>query len=144
MLAVSRPQARGAPAHCPDPRRYEACAFLRVASHFEGICGCALASQSWPSAKGFASNCYARQNHSHIVTPSRRLDVCIDPDDSMFLECADAARGDYLIGGNQRHFPRLWKKTKIITTRGVYQLGCASFNKVAKFRRLCINVELTS
>ena len=34
-----------------------------------------------------------------------------------FLECADAARADYLVTGNQRHFPRFWKQTKVITSR---------------------------
>ena len=63
------------------------------------------------------------KNHSHIVTPSRRLDVCTDPDDNVFLECADAARADYLITGNQKHFPRFWKKTKIITTREFISLA---------------------
>jgi putative PIN family toxin of toxin-antitoxin system len=63
------------------------------------------------------------KNHSHIVTPSRRLEVSPDPDDNMFLECADTARADYLITGNQRHFPRFWKKTKIITTREFISLG---------------------
>lgn len=63
------------------------------------------------------------KNHSHIVTPSRRLEVCSDPDDNMFLECADSARADYLITGNQKHFPRFWKKTKIITTREFISLS---------------------
>ena len=57
------------------------------------------------------------RNNSHVVTPSRRLEVASDPDDNVFLECADAARADYLITGNQKHFPRFWKKTKIITPR---------------------------
>lgn len=57
------------------------------------------------------------RNNSHVVTASRRLEVASDPDDNMFLECADAARADYLITGNQRHFPKFWKKTKIITSR---------------------------
>jgi putative PIN family toxin of toxin-antitoxin system len=56
-------------------------------------------------------------NHSHIVSPSRRLEVASDPDDNMFLECADAARADYLVTGNQKHFPIFWKKTKVITPR---------------------------
>jgi len=30
---------------------------------------------------------------------------------------ADAARADYLVTGNQRHFPKFWKKTKVITSR---------------------------
>ena len=57
------------------------------------------------------------KNHSYTVVPTRRLHVTSDPDDNMFLECADAARADYLVTGNQKHFPRFWKKTKIITTR---------------------------
>jgi|SRR5208282_2716795 len=57
------------------------------------------------------------ENRSHMMEPARRLDVCPDPDDNMFLECADAARADYLITGNQKHFPRFWKQTKVITPR---------------------------
>jgi uncharacterized protein len=56
------------------------------------------------------------RNHSHIVAPSRRLDVASGPDDNIFLECADKAGADYLITGNQKHFPAFWKKTKIITS----------------------------
>jgi putative PIN family toxin of toxin-antitoxin system len=63
------------------------------------------------------------RNHSYIVRPSRRLEVAGDPDDNMFLECADTARADYLITGNQRHFPRFWKRTKIITTREFISLS---------------------
>jgi uncharacterized protein len=40
-----------------------------------------------------------------------------DDADNIFVECADAARADYLITGNPRHFPKFWKKTKIITSR---------------------------
>jgi putative PIN family toxin of toxin-antitoxin system len=57
------------------------------------------------------------KNRTQIVNPERALRVAKDPDDNKFLECADAARADYLITGNQRHFPRFWKKTKIITSR---------------------------
>ena len=57
------------------------------------------------------------KNQSHMVAPARRLEVTVDPDDNMFLECADAAGADYLITGNQKHFPAFWKKTKIITSR---------------------------
>jgi putative PIN family toxin of toxin-antitoxin system len=57
------------------------------------------------------------KNHAQLVNPVRRLQVTRDPDDNHFLECADAARADYLITGNQRHFPRFWKQTKIITSR---------------------------
>jgi putative PIN family toxin of toxin-antitoxin system len=57
------------------------------------------------------------RNRSNLIVPSRRLEVSSDPDDNRFLECADAARADYLVTGNLRHFPRFWKKTKIITPR---------------------------
>jgi uncharacterized protein len=57
------------------------------------------------------------KNRGKLVVPSRRLEVSRDPDDNRFLECADAARADYLVTGNLRHFPRFWKKTKIITPR---------------------------
>jgi putative PIN family toxin of toxin-antitoxin system len=63
------------------------------------------------------------KNNSHIVTPSRRLEVSSDPDDNKFLECADAAHADYLITGNLKHFPRFWKKTKVITTREFISLS---------------------
>jgi predicted nucleic acid-binding protein len=43
--------------------------------------------------------------------------VAKDPDDDKFIECADAARADYLVTGNARHFPKFWKKTKVITSR---------------------------
>jgi uncharacterized protein len=40
-----------------------------------------------------------------------------DPDDNLFLECAQAAKADYLITGNTGHFPREWKYTKVVTPR---------------------------
>lgn len=57
------------------------------------------------------------KNRSHFVAPTRHLEVTKDPDDNVFLECADAAGADYLITGNQKHFPKFWKKTKVITPR---------------------------
>lgn len=57
------------------------------------------------------------KSRSYRVAPARRLDVASDPDDNMFIECADAAGADYLITGNLRHFPRFWKKTKVVTAR---------------------------
>ena len=63
------------------------------------------------------------RNHSHSVVPSRTLNVASDADDNIFLECADAARADYLITGNQRHFPTFWKQTKIITSRDFVTLA---------------------
>jgi putative PIN family toxin of toxin-antitoxin system len=57
------------------------------------------------------------RNHTHVVSPFHSIQAASDPGDDIFLECADEARADYLITGNQRHFPKYWKKTKIITSR---------------------------
>jgi len=56
------------------------------------------------------------ENHAHVVTPSRLGQVTLDPADNIFIECVDRARADYLITGNQRHFPKFWKNTKIINS----------------------------
>jgi putative PIN family toxin of toxin-antitoxin system len=57
------------------------------------------------------------KNRARLVRVVRPLQVAKDPEDDKFLECADAARADYLVTGNQRHFPKFWKKTKVITPR---------------------------
>jgi uncharacterized protein len=62
-------------------------------------------------------------NRNYLVHPNRRLEVTSDPSDNMFLECADAARADYLVTGNQKHFPRFWKNTKIINSREFVSLA---------------------
>jgi len=62
-------------------------------------------------------------NSSHLIAPSRTLDVCKDPDDNIFLECAEAARADYLITGNKKHFPPSWKHTKIVTARQFVEMS---------------------
>jgi putative PIN family toxin of toxin-antitoxin system len=56
----------------------------------------------------------SRSKHS---TPSHRLTVCSDADDSKFLECAEHAAADFLVTGNLRHFPASWKSTRIVNAR---------------------------
>jgi putative PIN family toxin of toxin-antitoxin system len=63
------------------------------------------------------------KNHGHTVVPTRWLEVTTDPADNIFLECADAACADYLVTGNQKHFPRFWKKTKVVTPREFVSLA---------------------
>ena len=63
------------------------------------------------------------KNNSRVVSPNRRIEVTSDPDDNIFVECADAARADYLITGNRKHFPAFWKSTKVITTRDFIELA---------------------
>jgi len=57
------------------------------------------------------------RQRAHVVKPVRTVQVAQDPGDNIFIECADAARADYLVTGNLRHFPRFWKNTKIVTSR---------------------------
>jgi len=57
------------------------------------------------------------KNQTRVVSPSPLVQVTSDPADNMFVECADAVRADYLVTGNQRHFPKFWKNTKIISSR---------------------------
>ena len=63
------------------------------------------------------------RNRCQVVHPRVRLEVTPDPDDNRFLECADAARADYLITGNLRHFPRFWKATKIVNAREFMEMA---------------------
>jgi len=57
------------------------------------------------------------ENSSYSVSPSQALQISTDPADNIFLECADSARADYLVTGNQRHFPKFWRQTKVISSR---------------------------
>jgi len=57
------------------------------------------------------------RSRTHTVIPVRALHITSDPGDEKFVECADTARADYLLTGNQKHFPAFWKKTKVISSR---------------------------
>jgi len=56
------------------------------------------------------------------VKPTKHADGCSDPDDNMFLECAEAAHADFIVTGNQRHFPAEWKKTRVIGVRELIEI----------------------
>lgn len=49
------------------------------------------------------------------VRPQTKVNACADADDNAFLECAEAARADFVVTGNLRHFPERWKETLIVT-----------------------------
>jgi uncharacterized protein len=59
---------------------------------------------------------------AHWVKPSVRVEECTDPDDNVFLECAQAAEADYLVTCNQRHFPERWRKTEVVSARELIEL----------------------
>ncbi len=51
------------------------------------------------------------------VRPTERVTACADPDDDIFLECAVAAKAEYLVTGNIKHFPVSWAGSRIVTPR---------------------------
>ena len=78
-------------------------------------CHVAASSAGSPFCSAPLDAAYPQSNP--VVTPKYRLHVTSDPDDNIFVECADAARADYLVTGNVRHFPEFWKATKVISSR---------------------------
>jgi putative PIN family toxin of toxin-antitoxin system len=57
------------------------------------------------------------RKRAHLIDAVQTVQITHDPEDNIFIECADAARADYLVTGNVRHFPRFWKNTKVVTSR---------------------------
>ena len=51
------------------------------------------------------------------VRPAERVRVCLDLDDDIFLECAQAAQAEYLVTGNLKHFPTSFGGTRIVTAK---------------------------
>ncbi len=49
------------------------------------------------------------------VRPSVTVRACSDPDDDIFLECAQASDAAYLVTGNIKDFPPRWHGTEIVT-----------------------------
>jgi putative PIN family toxin of toxin-antitoxin system len=54
--------------------------------------------------------------------PAASLKISSDEPDNRFLECAEAARADFLVTGNKRHFPQDWKNTRIVNARELFRL----------------------
>ncbi|HLK65275.1 MAG TPA: putative toxin-antitoxin system toxin component, PIN family [Bryobacteraceae bacterium] len=51
------------------------------------------------------------------VRPTEIVRACSDPDDDVFLECAQAAHANYLVTGNLKHFPSVWAGAQIVMPR---------------------------
>jgi putative PIN family toxin of toxin-antitoxin system len=52
-----------------------------------------------------------------VVHPRNTVDASHDSSDNRFLECAEMIHADYLVTGSLRHFPAMWKSTKIVNAR---------------------------
>jgi putative PIN family toxin of toxin-antitoxin system len=51
------------------------------------------------------------------VMPQKSVTASKDESDNRFLECAEAADAQYLITGNNKHFPKSLKSTLVINAR---------------------------
>jgi uncharacterized protein len=51
------------------------------------------------------------------VIPKKRVRGALDPDDDIFLDCAEQAHARYLVTGNKRHFPASWQSTRVVNAR---------------------------
>ena len=74
------------------------------------------------SAEVIASTLRAIRENGFWVRPTETVLACSDPDDNIFLEYADAAGAAYLVTGNLKHFPEMWKRTRIVTARQLLDL----------------------
>jgi putative PIN family toxin of toxin-antitoxin system len=63
------------------------------------------------------------------VKPNGPVTACSDPDDNMFLECAQASHADYLVTGNLNHFPTSWGGTRVVTARWLRDIIAAGTDK---------------
>ena len=66
---------------------------------------------------------------SVLVMPTRKVSASPDEADNRFLECAEAARADFLVTGNKKHFPKRWKTTEVVNTRELLGRIGSSFLK---------------
>ena len=64
-----------------------------------------------------AATLQAVRERSLWVRPTDTVRACADPDDDIFLECAQASQANYLVTGNTKDFPASWLETRIITPR---------------------------
>jgi putative PIN family toxin of toxin-antitoxin system len=69
---------------------------------------------------------------SEWIEPKIQLNVCSDPSDNRFLECAVAGNADYLVTKNVRHFPpKEYANVKIVRIREFLRV----LEKLEKSRR---------
>jgi uncharacterized protein len=45
------------------------------------------------------------RQQGELYHPTASLAASVDPGDTKFVQCAEAARADYIVTGNKRHFP---------------------------------------
>jgi uncharacterized protein len=58
-----------------------------------------------------------------LVNPTEPVSASTDEDDNRFLECAAAAKAEFLVTGNLRHYPDSWGVTKIVNGSRFFELS---------------------
>ena len=69
------------------------------------------------SEETILSTLKAIQETAHWVRHSASVRACSDPDDDIFIECAQACVADYIVTGNVKDFPSEWLSTQVVTPR---------------------------
>jgi putative PIN family toxin of toxin-antitoxin system len=59
----------------------------------------------------------ALREEGELVQPTERLKISGHESDNRFYECAAEAGADYIVTGNEKHFKKPYKTTKIVTAR---------------------------
>ena len=54
---------------------------------------------------------------SAVIVPRQRLTLSSDEEDNRLLECAQAAKADFLVTGNRKHFPGRMDEVRILSPR---------------------------
>jgi putative PIN family toxin of toxin-antitoxin system len=90
------------------------CLSAAIYAEYEEVLSCPRLQHSQET---IASTLQAIREQGFWLRPAQRIRTCADPDDDVFLECAQAAQADYLVTGNTRHFPTSWVNTRIVTAR---------------------------
>lgn len=93
---------------------FELCVSAKVYAEYEEVISRPRFKRS---PEIIADTLLAIRERAFWVRPTERVQVCTDPDDDAFLECAQAAEADYLVTGNLKHFPSSWNKTRVVTAR---------------------------
>ena len=63
------------------------------------------------------------------VKPKHAVSAALDPDDNKFLACAVEAKADFLVTGNKRHFPQVWKGTSVVNAKELVLLISTSLEQ---------------
>lgn len=58
---------------------------------------------------------------AEVVEASERVAAAADEDDNRLLECAGGAGAKWLVTGNLRHFPVIWRGTRVVNARQFFE-----------------------